>query len=84
MGKKQKRRGATRVKSETLTPDERLSAICWAAREAGISYGKYCATISSQEREKIYIRYAELLNRKVELKCEENENTKKENKGIML
>ena len=46
-----------------LTSQDRLDAICWAANEAGQSYGKFAATLTQAEKEAIYERYQSLLEK---------------------
>ena len=47
-----------------LTPQDRLDAICWAAKKAGQSYGKFAATLTQNDKEAIYERYQSLLEKK--------------------
>lgn len=48
----------------TLTPQERLDALCWAANKAGQSYGKFSTRLTQSEKEDIYEQYRTLLLRR--------------------
>lgn len=44
-----------------LPRSQRLDAISWAANKAGSTYGKFSATLTGPEKERIYEEYARLL-----------------------
>ena len=64
MRKKAKRRDNIPITVNTLTPGERLDAICFAARQAGKSYGKYKISLTETEKKYIYTMYAEQLEKR--------------------
>lgn len=44
-----------------LTKSQQLDAISWAAKKAGMSYGKYSSTLTEEDKTRIYAEYAQLL-----------------------
>lgn len=47
-----------------LTPNERINAIAWAARQRNLSYGAYQARLTNEERDQVYLEYAEHLRQR--------------------
>ena len=44
-----------------ISKSQQLDAISWAAKKAGLSYGKYSTTLTEEDKERIYTEYAQLL-----------------------
>lgn len=51
-------------KHGVLTPNERINAIAWAAKQKHLSYGAYQSQLTEEERDKVYLEYAELLRQR--------------------
>ena len=49
-----------------LTNSQQLDALSWAANQAGLSYGQFCAKVSFSEREKVFAQYEDLLKQRKE------------------
>ena len=75
--KQQKRNRDAPIRADTLTPSEKLSAICFAANEFGISYGKYRSIMTVSEEEAIYAKFAERLERQRLHEIELSKNPRK-------
>ncbi len=57
-----------RVTTTALSAGQQLDALCWAANEAGVSYGQFCSRLSAAERERVFDRYAKLLEEREAVK----------------
>lgn len=47
----------------SLSEEEKLDALCWAAKQKECTYGQLSARLTSGEREDIYERYGMLLTK---------------------
>ena len=47
-----------------LTANERINAIAWAAKRRNLSYGAYQARLTDEERDRVYLEYAEHLRQR--------------------
>ncbi len=41
-----------------LSKGSQLSALCWAAEKAGLSYGKFVQSLDEKQKQAIYTKYA--------------------------
>ncbi len=44
-----------------LSVRQQLDAICWAANEAGMSYGQFCLHLTDEERDRVFERYEKMV-----------------------
>ncbi len=51
-----------------LSVGQQLDALCWAANEAGANYGQFCSRLSAVERDRVFDRYAKLLEEREAVK----------------
>ncbi len=68
-----------RESTTALSVGQQLDALCWAANEAGVSYGQFCSRLSAVERERVFDRYAKLLEEREAVKLR-NEMLRKESR----
>ncbi len=47
--------------STSLSVRQQLDALCWAANEAGMSYGQFSSRLTAAERDRVFDRYEKLL-----------------------
>jgi len=53
-------------KSRSLTKNEELDAICWAANKVGSTYGQFSARLTDAERDEIYAEYTDYITQKAQ------------------
>lgn len=51
----------TTITEENLTNKERIDAIVWKARQSGMSYGEFAATLTSSSKSSVFEEYAAVL-----------------------
>lgn len=54
----------TQDNSPKLSNAQQLDAICWAANQAGVTYGKFSVILGTAEKKQIFEEYAKLLAKK--------------------
>lgn len=62
--------------SRNFSNTEKISAINWAAGNAGISYGKFQAGLTTEDKEQIYLEYEQLLEKKKQEEAERLQRAK--------
>lgn len=63
---------------QTYSPDFCLEAIEWAARKAGLSYGRFAATLTAEKEEDLYLEYRAVVRKR---KLRERQRLEKYKKG---
>jgi len=58
-----------------LSKDKRLSALAWAAAQAGQSYGRFTVNMTHQDKVKIYKQYQTYLEKREAERAAEQEIT---------